>query len=109
MGSWMGKLAAHAHSVPRAGHTRNSGRYLESLADSRVQHRPVHPAIHADRPHKEVVLLGLLLTNSSIYFEAVVSRLRGGGPRGRGAAVLTSLKTRRSATQTTTLTRWSSL
>lgn len=72
-GSWIVTRAAHAHSVPRLGHAGDRGRYLKSLADGRVQHGPVHSAVHPDRSHKEVVLLGLLLTNGSIIFEEIVS------------------------------------
>lgn len=71
---------AHAHSVPRPGQVGGRGHYLESLADGRVQHGPVHSAVHPDRSHEEVVLLGLLLTNGSIISKEVVSRRAEGGP-----------------------------
>jgi len=53
-----------AHSV--LGHVavdkdvRMKGTRLKSLADCRVQHGPVHPAIHPDGADEEVLLFDLL-------------------------------------------------
>lgn len=85
--------------------------HLESLANSWVQHGPIHPAIHPDSANEEVLLLNLLLNaKSSVYVVKMFTAMFAGLKRCTLVAhkILTSLKTCRSATQTTTLTRWSS-
>ena len=39
--------------------------HLESLADSWIQHGPIHSAVHSDRTDKEILLFDLLLTQSA--------------------------------------------
>lgn len=96
------------------GHTewscQKKATHLESLADSWIQHGPVHPAIHPDSADKEILLFDLLwykvqqMGVTDIYNNVYWS------DKGKVTNnILTSLKTCKSATQITTLTRWSSL
>lgn len=43
----------------------NAETHLESLADSWIQHGPVHPAIHPDSAHKQLLLFDLLVARSA--------------------------------------------
>lgn len=82
--------------------------HLESLADSWIQHGPVHSAIHPHSADEEILLLHLLLTQRAPnrWYKDKWCLLVWIGEKTN--SILTSLKTCKSATHTTTLTRWSS-
>lgn len=88
---------------------KKTATHLESLADSWIQHEPVHPPIHPDSTNKQLLLFDLLVahrqSNGSNQDSNSLQFFFGGQ---RANHVLTSLNTRKSATVTTTLTRWSS-
>lgn len=43
----------------------NTVSHFESLADSRIQHDPVHPAIHPDSTNEKILRFSLLLSQSA--------------------------------------------